>query len=106
MRLEVLRRHYGAHTLAAQRAIGRGQEVRSLEPPVSEQLGVEGRDDDSRAVPSLLLRDAVEQVGEVRRVTRHAVERRARLVWALRAQVNVGAAHAPQLRSEEHTSEL
>src|SRR5205085_10151977 len=70
-----------------------------LEPPMSEQLGVERRDDDSRAVLLLLLRDALEQVGEVRRVTLHTVERRVRLIRTLRAQVDVAAAHAPQLQT-------
>src|SRR5437763_1601089 len=50
MGLEMPRRHHGAHTLTAQRAISRGEKVRSLEPPVSEQLGVERRDDDTGAV--------------------------------------------------------
>src|SRR2546430_14656358 len=99
MGLEMPRRHHGAHTLAAQRAISRGEEVRSLEPPVSEQLGVERRYDATGAVPSLLLRDALEQVGEMRCVICRAIERCARLVRTLRAQVDVGSAHAPELQA-------
>src|SRR5438105_12042562 len=53
----------------------------------------------SRAALLLLLRDALEQVGEVRRVTLHTVERRVRLVRTLRSQVDVAAAHAPQLQA-------
>src|SRR5881275_1808567 len=99
MGLEMPRRHHGAHTLTAQRAISRGEKVRSLEPPVSEQLGVERRDDDTGAVLPLLLRDALQQVGEMRRVICRAIERCARLVRSLRAQVDVGSAHPPQLQT-------
>src|SRR5207245_11469515 len=75
--------------------------VRPLEPPVPEQLGIERRHDNgvSLAVCTLFHRDALEQLREVRGVPPCPLERGRRLVGALRAQVHVSAADAPQLET-------
>src|SRR2546426_2360729 len=69
--LEVLRRGHRADTVltgAAQRAVRRGQEIGTLEPPVAEQLRIEWRHDDAFPSPvGLLLRQALEEMNEIGR---------------------------------------
>src|SRR6266853_132668 len=75
------------------------QEVRPLEPPVPEQLGIERRHDNAVRV-GLLLREAVEQMNEVGGMLLRPLMGHRRLVRALPAQVDVRTAHAPQLQAE------
>src|SRR2546426_1939149 len=103
---EMLRRRDRAYPrlrTTAQLAVRRREEVRPLEPPVPEQLGIERRHDDGVSPPptvcTLFHRDALEQLREVRGVTPRPLERGRRLVGALRAQVHVSAADAPQLET-------
>src|SRR3989454_1181796 len=96
-------RAYPRLRTTAQLAVRSGEEVRPLEPPVPEQLGIERRHDDGVSPPlavcTLLHRDAFEQLREVRGVTPRPLERGRRLVGALRAEVHVGTADAPQLEA-------
>src|SRR5260370_19096255 len=101
MGLEMLRPGHRADAVltgAAQRAVRRGQEVRPLEPPVPEQLGIERRHDNAVRV-GLLLREAVEQMNEVGGMLLRPLMGHRRLVRALPAQVDVRTAHAPQLQA-------
>src|SRR3989449_11428106 len=90
-------RAYPRLRTTAQLAVRRGQEVRPLEPPVPEQLGVERRHDDAVSVSRLLPAEALEQMHEVGGVPPRPLVRDRRLVRAFPAQVYVRAADAPQL---------
>src|SRR5205807_1712849 len=81
---------------AAQRAVRRGQEIGTLEPPVPEQLRIEWRHDDAFPSPvGLLLRQALEEMNEVGGMPHYPLVRRRRLVRTFAAQVHVRAADAP-----------
>src|SRR5256885_6185227 len=101
--LEVLRRGHRADTVltgAAQRAVRRGQEIGTLEPPVPEQLRIEWRHDDAFPSPvGLLLRQALEEMNEVGGMPHRPLVRRRRLVRTFAAQVHVRAGDAPQLQA-------
>src|SRR5207253_5131212 len=84
-------------TGVAQCALRRGQEVRPLEPPVTEQLGIERRPDNP--APVGLLREGLEQMNEMGGMPPRPLVRHRRLVGAFPAQVYVRAADAPQLEA-------
>src|SRR5207248_9609590 len=101
MAREVLPRGHRTHaSVVAQLAVGCRQEVHALEPPVTEQLGIERRDDDLFCAPAplrLLGRDTGEQVREMTAMLTDPAERRGGFVRPLRPQIHVGTGHAPKL---------
>src|SRR5205807_9320972 len=95
-----LRRGHRTHAgMMAQLAIGRREEVHALEPPVTEQLRIERRDDDpcSRATPPLLGRDAGEQVRGMTAMLADPAERGRGPVRPSPTQIRVGSRHPPEL---------
>ena len=84
-------------------AVHGAEKIRSLEPPVTEQLGVERRHDDGASAGTVALRlvsrDSIEQVDKVFAVVARPPPSRRRVVRLLVAEVDVIPRHTPELES-------
>src|SRR6266550_543338 len=86
-------------------AVDLAEKIRALEPPVTEQLGVEWRDHDVARLPVLAdflrigQRDTAEQLHEVGCVVGRTPARGGWVIRLLVAEVDVVARDAPQLEA-------
>src|SRR5215210_2782196 len=90
------RRVYG-FPFPGERPVYVSQEVRSLKPPVPEQLGVEGSNYDAFTILRLPVRDSLQQLAEMVRVTARAIACRIRLIQLLVSEIHTRPGDPPQL---------
>ena len=96
---EVARGGDGPHPalLARERAVDPAEAFGAFEPPVTEELGIERRDDDAPATLALAGRDAGEQSGEVFRMLLRARAGLVGVVGLLVAEIHAAAGHRQSL---------
>src|SRR3954468_18323643 len=83
--------------LPRESAVHVSQKFRTLEPPVTEELGVERRHHDGVAVGGLSSGNAGEEMGEVLRVPSSPVGGCLGIVGLLLSQIHVAAGDSPEL---------